>query len=218
MAKQLSRRESLKYLAAGAAGAGLTLAAACNPAETTAPQTPGADTLHQHHHAGQDYQLAPEDQALMAEPFFTEHEMKTVRVLSDLIIPADSRSGGAVEAGAPEFIEFMMKDQPKFQTPMRGGLRWVDVQSIRMYEKPFVDCDATQQKGLLDLIAWPAKAAPEHSQGVTFFNMMRDLVATGFFTSKMGMEDLQYMGNRPNDWQGAPQAWLDRLGVSYENS
>ena len=152
----------------------------------------------------------------MDEPFFTDHEMKTVTVLGNLIIPADERSGNAEDAGTPAFIDFMMKDQPWHQTGMRGGLRWLDHQSTRQFGKNFVDVSEAQQKKLLDQIAYPERATPEMSQGVNFFNNFRDFVATGFFTSKMGIEDLGYIGNRPNVWQGSPQEVLDRLGVSYD--
>ncbi|TAE50289.1 MAG: gluconate 2-dehydrogenase subunit 3 family protein [Bacteroidetes bacterium] len=214
----MKRRDSLKYLAAGSVGAGLLLTN-CGPDEKAAT-TPPADehAQHNHSHGGQEYQLSPEDQKLMAEQFFNEHEMKTIRVLGDLIIPADEQSGSASDAGVPEFIEFMAKDQPKLQTPLRGGLRWLDAQSIRRYEKAFVDAAPEQQTAILDEIAWPKIAKPEMSQGVRFFNQFRDLVATGFFTSKIGIADLKYDGNRPNQWDGAPKEWLDRLGVSYDEA
>jgi hypothetical protein len=98
---------------------------------------------------------------------------------------------------------------------MRGGLAWLDAQCLKRYEKSFVSCTVEQQCALLDEIAYPKTAKPEMSQGVRFFNQFRDLTATGFFTSKLGIEDLQYLGNRATLWDGAPQEWLDRLGVSY---
>ena len=206
----ISRRKSLKYITLGSVTAGLTLAACNDPA--TSPEG------HEHHHhaATGDMKLSPEAQKLMQETFFTAHEMNTVRVLGDLIIPADERSGSASEAGVPAFIEFMMKDQPQHQVPMRDGLRWLDVTCLNRFEKPFVDCSEAQQHELLDEIAYPKVAKPEMSQGVAFFNRFRDLVATGFWTSEMGIKDLDYLGNKATVWMGAPQEVLDHLGVSYE--
>lgn len=171
---------------------------------------------HGHHHEVSDeLTLSESDQALMKQRFFTEHEMLTIRVLSDIIIPKDDRSGSATEAGVPEFIEFMMKDQPTHQIPMRGGLRWLDVQCLKRHEKPFVDCSEAQQFALLDDIAFPGTARPEMSQGVQFFSLLRNFVATGFFTSKMGIDDLGFMGNKPTVWEGVPGEVLDQLGVTY---
>ena len=150
--------------------------------------------------------------------FFTEHELNTVNVLVDLIIPTDDRSGSATDAGVPEFMDFMMMDRPNMQLPMRGGLAWLDIQCRRRFEAPFVECTDAQRKELLDVIAYPDMAPPEMSQGVAFFNSFRDLTASGFWSSKMGVEDLQYMGNTVvPEWTGCSQEALDHLGVSYDD-
>jgi len=98
---------------------------------------------------------------------------------------------------------------------MRGGLRWLDLQCLRQYQKPFKDCTAAQQLELVDQIAYPAKAKPAMSQGVSFFNLMRNLTATGFYTSAMGVKDLQYKGNVPNQWAGVPDEVLKAHGLAY---
>ena len=150
--------------------------------------------------------------------FFDEHEWRTVSVLVDRIIPADERSGSATDAGVPAFMDFMMTDVPDRQTAMRGGLRWMDTQCLERFGKRFVECDEAQQAELLDDIAWPARAEPEHSQGVAFFNSFRDLTATGFWSSRMGVDDLQYTGNVPvPEWKGCPPEALVKLGVRYES-
>jgi hypothetical protein len=148
--------------------------------------------------------------------FFSPHEYDTVRVLVDLIIPRDERSGSATDAGVPEFIDFMMTDRPNQQTEIRGGLAWMDAECMRRFGKTFVDCADAERRALLDDIAWPKKARPEMSQGVAFFNRIRDLTASGFWSSKMGVEDLQYRGNTyVREWTGCPPAALEKLGVHY---
>lgn len=148
--------------------------------------------------------------------FFTPHEFDTVRVLVDLIIPRDERSGSATDAGVPEFIDFMMTDRPNMQTEVRGGLAWMDAECMRRCGKTFVDCTDAERRALLDDIAWPKKARPEMSQGVAFFNRIRDLTASGFWSSKMGVEDLQYRGNTyVREWTGCPPEALEKLGVHY---
>ena len=146
--------------------------------------------------------------------FFTEHEFRTVRLLVDMIIPADDRSGSATDAGVPEFMDFIMTDQPAAQTPMRGGLAWLDVEALERFDARFADCAEGQRRAILDDIAWPEHAPEELSHGVAFFNRFRDLTATGFWSSPMGVEDLQYLGNRyQNSWDGCPDEQLRRLGL-----
>jgi len=141
-----------------------------------------------------------------------------VRVLVDLIIPRDERSGSATEAGVPEFMDFMMTDRPDGQTPMRGGLAWLDNESLERNSKTFLEATEQQRTAILDDIAWPKKAKPEMSQGVAFFNMFRDLTASGFWSSKIGVADLDYRGNTfVADWTGCPPEALQKLGVQYED-
>jgi hypothetical protein len=149
--------------------------------------------------------------------FFNAHEWQTVRVLADLIIPADDRSGSATDAGVPEFIDFIMIDRAEMQTAIRGGLAWLDGQCRVRFSKAFVECTEAQRGELLNDIAWPARAASEHSHGVAFFNRFRDLVATGFWSSRVGVEDLGYIGNTyVTEWNGCPPEALRKLGVSYD--
>ncbi|MEA5139365.1 gluconate 2-dehydrogenase subunit 3 family protein [Arcicella rigui] len=157
------------------------------------------------------------DAKLLAEKFFTDHEIKTITLLSDIIIPADAHSGSASQAGVPAFIEFMAKDQPSFQTPLRGGLRWLDSASIKRFGKNFIACTAKEQISLVDEIAYPEKAKPAVSQGVSFFSLMRNLTASGFYSSEMGHNDIGYVGNRPNNWDGVPEEVLKQYGLSYDS-
>jgi len=158
--------------------------------------------------------------ATVAKPFvprfFTATEFRLVRALADIIIPKDERSGSASDAGVPEFMDFMMIDQPERKVAMRGGLAWLDVACQERFDKTFMNCAAAERTAVLDDIAWPAKARPELAHGVAFFNSFRDLTASGFWTTRMGIDDLQYLGNRSvARWNGCPEAALKKLGVSY---
>ncbi len=147
---------------------------------------------------------------------FTPHEWDTVRVLVDLIIPKDERSGSATEAGVPEFMDFMLGDDPDLQTPVRGGLAWLDHECADRSGKTFAACTAAERAAVLDDIAWPAKAKPEHAAGVAFFDRFRDLTASGFFSSRTGVQDLRYIGNTfVSEWKGCPPEALAKLGVTY---
>lgn len=206
----MDRRESLKALLVGSVSTSVILTA-CEPKGDKAPVGKGVF---------KDYGRTPDevmrDEQLAKEQFFTDAEMKTITILADLIIPKDERSGSASDAKVPEFIAFIVKDMPEYQTPMRGGLRWLEVFSLKSYNKGFAELSSDQQKKLLDQIAYPYNAAPELSQGVSFFSMMRNLTATGFFTSEAGIKDLEYKGNQPNVWDGVPAEVLAQYNLSYD--
>jgi hypothetical protein len=137
-----------------------------------------------------------------------------VRTLVDVIIPKDERSGSATDVGVPEFMDFILNDQPTRQTAMRGGLAWIDAECQQRFDKPFLTCSETERTQVLDDIAWPQKTKPGMSHGVAFFNSFRDLTATGFWTTKVGMQDLQYMGNTfVGKWEGCPADVLKKLGI-----
>ena len=157
-----------------------------------------------------------------AAKFFNAHEWQTVRVLSDLVIPRDERSGSATDALVPEFIDQWMLDplstereREGRQTALRGGLAWLDNECAdRFAGKLFLDCSESERTKVLDDIAWPKKARPEMSQGVAFFTTFRDLVASGFWSSKTGVEDLDYRGNVfVAEWKGPPVEVLRKLGL-----
>ncbi len=206
----MNRRDSLKALGLGTLSTVALLEAckpnATNPGENTTDK-PAADE------AGRQPEEIERLRKLKAERFFNDHEMATITVLADIIIPKDEKSGSASDAKVPEFIEFIVKDMPEHKTPMRGGLRWLDLQCLTRYNKTFVDANHDQQIEMVTEIAYPKKAKPEMQQGVAFFNRMRDLTATGFFTTKMGFEDLRYVGNAPNKWEGVPADVLKHYGM-----
>ncbi|MFM8363438.1 MAG: gluconate 2-dehydrogenase subunit 3 family protein [Haliscomenobacter sp.] len=153
------------------------------------------------------------DAKLFAEQFFSKHELLTIGVLADIILPRDERSGSATDAGVPDFIEFMAKDQPSFQTPLRGGIAWLDNQSNKRFGKLFAELSHDQQIAIVEDIAYPERKVPGMSQGVAFFSLMRNLTASGFWSSKMGIEDIGYQGNIPNMWDGPPKEVLEKYGL-----
>jgi gluconate 2-dehydrogenase gamma chain len=153
-------------------------------------------------------------QAPYQPKFFTAEEWETVRILADLIIPRDERSGSATEAGVPEFMDFILSESTNQQTPIRGGLAWLDRECRERWSRPFRALGDTERTAILDEIAWPARAKPEMSHGVQFFNRFRDMVAAGFWSSKMGVQDLGYQGNTfVTAWTGCPAEQLGKLGV-----
>ena len=208
----MDRRQSLKYITLGSLASG-ALIAGCETKK---------DIHQEHQHAAVEGDpQRPEaekvrDARLMQEKFFTDDEMATITVLANLVIPADEHSGSASDSGVPDFIEFMAKDRPEMQTPLRGGLRWLDLEALTRYDKNFRSCNESQQTSILDDIAFPDTAKPEMQQGVAFFNRFRDLVASGFWTSKIGIADIGYQGNMATVWDGPPNDVMESLGISYD--
>ncbi|HEX6057704.1 MAG TPA: gluconate 2-dehydrogenase subunit 3 family protein, partial [Gemmatimonadaceae bacterium] len=163
--------------------------------------------------------LAPSSGTQFAPAFFSAREWETVRVLVDYVIPKDDRSGSATDAKVPEFMDFILADADASESArdgVRGGLAWLDAECTERFGTRFVDAADARRRAVLDDIAWPAKARPEMSHGVAFFNRFRDLTASGFFSSAMGYEDLKWMGNAfVPEWTGCPPEALAKLGVSY---
>lgn len=202
----MDRRKSIKAMILGTVSTAV-LVEACKNLATTVAEVNMDDRMQEE----KDYLVK-----VKAQPnFFTEHEMATITILSDIIIPKDAVSGSATDAKVPEFIEFIVKDMPDHQVPMRGGLKWLDLHSYKKHAKAFTECSSKEQIGIVDEIAYPQKAAPELAQGVSFFNKIRDLVTTGFYTAEIGVKDLGYMGNVPNMWAGVPDDVLKQYGLAY---
>jgi gluconate 2-dehydrogenase gamma chain len=207
----MDRRKSLKTLLVGTVATGVMLDACKTDdkkisADKAALKEDGINRMKE--------EIA-HDKEVNSSTFFTPHEMATITILADIIIPKDDVSGSASDAKVPDFIEFIVKDMPKHQVPMRGGLKWLDIQSNKQFAKPFVDCDQKQRMILVDQIAWPKKAKPDTRPGVAFFSLMRDLTATGFYTSEIGVKDVGYIGNAPNQWNGVPADVLKQYNLAY---
>ncbi|MBX3241111.1 MAG: gluconate 2-dehydrogenase subunit 3 family protein [Chitinophagaceae bacterium] len=209
----MNRRQTLKAIGITAVSA-TALLNACKDGDQKATAATSTDTPSESGLIdGREPFEIERNKKLNAEKFFTEHEMATIAVLADIIIPRDEVSGSATDAGVPDFIEFIVKDIPSHQTPIRGGIRWLDFQCMTRYNAAFKDAAKEQQLEMVNDIAYPEQAKPEMKQGVAFFNRMRDLTATGFYTTEMGFKDLGYVGNMPNHWEGVPAEVLKQYGL-----
>lgn len=215
----MSRRQALKAMALGGVGtlAGGALlsggATGCSKAPESASLSAAGTPL-----PGpivDPLRAAPGQEALRSwkRQFFTSHEYETIRQLCNLILPADEHSGNAEDANVPNFIDFIMTEYPSDRVAMRGGLRWLDLRCVRDYGQQFIACRDEQKTDLLDKIAWPSEVEPGYEAGAMFFTLVRNYTSTGFWSSKMGMQDIGYIGNVPNHWMGPPESELRRLGV-----
>ncbi len=214
----MKRRDSLKTLLIGTvagAAAGSTLG--CNTGgesgKAQAPEPKGELGLY-----GRLPEEIERDKRLMAEVYLNEHELETISVLCDIILPATSTAGSAVDAGVPEFIEFIVKDLPYHQLPIRGGLMWLDGESNRRFNKVFASCSEGEQIEIVEDIAYPDPEGkkPLMAPGIAFFDRMRNLTLTGYYTTRIGFDDLGFVGNFPNVWDGVPDEVLKDHDVEYD--
>ncbi|HUJ94917.1 MAG TPA: gluconate 2-dehydrogenase subunit 3 family protein [Terriglobales bacterium] len=184
MPRSISRRDILKSLAMGAAATSVLRVIPLRAAEYA--------------HEMVAAEKAADPTGSYKPKYFPEAQYKTLRVLCETIIPADSESGGALEAGAPEFIDLLTSENANYQLRLGGGIMWLDATCTDRYGKTFVDCAPEQQKEILNLIAYSKNADkdPTLSQGVEFFSFLRNLTADGFFTSEIGIKYLGYEGNK----------------------
>jgi gluconate 2-dehydrogenase gamma chain len=197
--QNMNRRTLLKMISAAPVAAGFALT--------------DAEAQQAHHLAQTARQAAQKAGTAYAPKFFTQHEYATVRILVDMIIPADDRSGSATDAGVPEFMDFTMVDQPARQVAMRGGLGWLDLECQRRFDVTFVKATEAQRHEVLTDISTYGEVKPGLSHGRTFFRSFRDLTASGFWTSKMGINDIGYVGNVAVQWDGCPREALEKLGL-----
>jgi gluconate 2-dehydrogenase gamma chain len=193
MMRGVSRRDILKTLAMGAVGGSVLQVIPAQAAEFA-------------------HQMVRKEKAASAAgkytpKYFSAHQYETVSALCDAIIPKDEKSGGAVEAGAPEFIDLLTSENPEYQLKLGGGLFWLDSFCTDRYEKTYLECTPQQRKEVLDLIAFRKNAKQDAtlSQGVAFFAFLRNMTCDAFYTSKIGIEDLQYIGNTSlREFPGCP--------------
>jgi gluconate 2-dehydrogenase gamma chain len=179
----ISRRDILKTLTLGAMAGSVLRGIPAQAAE------------YAHHMVAAE--KAATAAGVYAPKFFSPQQYQTLQALCQAIIPADSDSGGAKEAGAPEFIDLLTSENPKYQLRLGGGLMWLDAQCVDRYGEPYLASAPEQQKEILDLIAYSKNAEkdPSVSQGVEFFAFLREMTADGFFTSEIGIKYLGYVGN-----------------------
>lgn len=204
---EMNRRDALQHLLAVPAG----IAIAPDALERAAD----------HVHAALDPQGQPAAGSAQPErprPYvpkqFTPDEWRLLRMLVDYLIPRDARSGSATDAGVPEFMDFMLGEYASMRTWMRNGLGWMNAESRKRFQKSFVSATDAQRREILDAIAFPKRAAADVKAGVEFFNNLRNLTASGFYSSRIGIADLGYTGNRPvAEWKGTPPEVMRKLGL-----
>jgi len=208
----MDRRDSLKSLVFGSIGVGVLLQGCDSGVDSETV----ANSLKKF-----NYVRTPSekeyDKLLFSKKCFTNNQMKLISEISNLILPPNE-FGSVNDAEVPELIEFMAKDIPSYEKPLKEGLVALNQHSNKKFQKVFIDCDENQQKSILDLMAFPDPelSNSEQSEDIKWFSLFRNLTMTGYYTSKVGIKELGYKGNTPNVWDGVPQDVLDKYGLSYD--
>ena len=204
----MDRRESIRSILLGSVAGGLLLNSCDEPAEKV------TEKIWEYQY-GRNNKEAAIDKVLLETTFFTPVEEKLVTCLANLILPPNEK-GTIEQAGVVPFIGFMMVDYPDFQLPIRGGLMALNAKANKSFGQDFVILNEEEQKSILDQMAFPKEGVGKQPQEVQFFSLLRNLVVTGYFTSEVGIKELDYRGNMPNIWDGVPQEVLDEMGLSYD--
>jgi len=208
----MNRRDTIKSLLLGSVATGLALHG-CTPNNSDEKEVQATSKFY-----GRTPEEIENDKEIYAEEFLNGHELSTIAVLCDIILPSNDTFGSATDANVQDFIEFIVKDMPGHQTPIRGGLMWLDNFCNKMYSREFIACTNEEQLAVCDKIAYPTKKEEpsEYKQGEKFFTRLRNLTLTGYYTTKMGIEDLGYKGNVSNVWDGVPEDVLKQHGLEYD--
>jgi gluconate 2-dehydrogenase gamma chain len=186
----VQRREVLKAIVIGGAtatvgGAGNVLRAAHLPdVPATASAPPGAAAA-----------------APYTPKCFSQHEFAVISRLADLILPRDT-GPGALDARVPEYIDLQVSEMPDAQTHLSGGVQWLDRYCNERFGKAFLVCSQAQQTQVLDVLADAKSVPPELAPARSFFVLVRALTCDGFYSSKLGFEELGYKGNTVAEWHG----------------
>ncbi|PCJ22022.1 MAG: Tat pathway signal protein [SAR86 cluster bacterium] len=213
--KTLTRRETLKSLLLAPLAGGVIASTGCIASSNSAAEITWS-SLPKSYSYGRTEAEKLRDQKLFSETYFREHELLTIAVLCDIILPSDHPNGGALDAGLPEFVEFMVKDRERYKLPIRGGIAWLDNRAIDRFGADFINVTESQRLSLCDEIAYPDVKDAELQAGISFFSFMRNLTLTGYYTTAEGFKDLGYKGNTPNIWDGVPESVLQKHNVAYE--
>lgn len=213
----MNRRKSLKTIALGSVATGLA-AAGCKPGEKESVIE--TEKFHEAAKWRTDYENEILSEIKSDGAFFNEHQRESMIVLCDLILPPGDEYKGASDADVVSFIDFMARDteSEQLQTDLKGGLMWLDHKSNTVEGSDFKSATVESQKSILDEIAFYDPDIPHNERPfeVNFFSMVRNLTMTGFYTSKIGIEELGYKGNMPNVWDGVPDEVLQQHGISYD--
>lgn len=214
----MNRRESLKAIGLSTISTGVLLGACKTGTDKSSSTVAKEDDFGDADTTGlQEFEKERLKELNKKPAFFTDHERHTLIALGDFIIPKDEVSGSASDAKVIDFIDFIVKDIPEHQVPLRGGLKWLDLQCLNRYGHSFIGSASKEQLEILEEIAYPMKVKPEMQQGAVFFDRVRNLVATGFYTSQIGIKDIGYVGNVPGKWEGVPADVLAQYNLTQVN-
>ena len=138
----MKRRDSLKALLVGTIGSAAIISSTSCEINNNKITKNQEDGLY-----GRTPDEIEHDEKVNAEEYLNAHELATIAVLCDIILPATPTAGSATDAKVPAFIDFIVKDLPVHQLPMRGGLMWLDGEANKRFNKEFIACSPEEEPG-----------------------------------------------------------------------
>ena len=191
----MNRRDSIKTITFASIGAGLLLEGCYGISSEKIKRS-----LTRYEYGRTPDEIAYDDK-LFAQKFFTNKELSDLDKICNVILPPNE-FGSIRDAEVVQLIEFMAKDIPSYQDPLRKGLDWINEESNSKFSKSFIELDDKSIKQIFDEIAFydPNSNMSDLSEPVQWFNLVRNLTMTGYFTSEVGIKELGYKGNMPNVW------------------
>ena len=207
----MKRRDSIKTIALSTLGASLFMESCYN---VSTEKIKRSLTRYEY---GRTKEEKLYDDKLFNMKFFSNKELFTLDKICNLILPPNE-FGSIRDAEVVQLIEFMAKDIPSYQKPLKDGLVWIDLESKSRFDKLFHELNEINQKKIFDDIAFydPNKSIDQYPEEVQWFNLMRNLTMTGYYTSEVGIKELDYKGNAPNVWNGVPEEVLEKYGMTYD--
>ena len=214
---RIDRRVAIKWMLTAGAGAmllrGRALGAAAAPADPARASGRGYGTdpdLMKPYKAGDYWDLT-----------FSDAERRAVALLSDIVIPADSQSPSASSIGVTDFIDEWVSapypDNVRDRKVIMDGLAWLNTESSRRYATGFEGAGEAQRLALCEAMSQKAAKGSDLASAHEFFHLFRDLVASGYYTSPVGMKDIGYAGNIPlASFDGPPPELIRKLGLADE--
>lgn len=216
----MNRREYLKTLMLATIGSNLVVSTGCSTIHdpNNASSRINWTKLPSEYYYGRTDVEKAHDINLLSQTFFSNHELVTLATLCDIILPEENLSGGALDAGVPDFIEFISKEREYLKIPLRGGIMWLDSYAIEQHGADFLNINESSRLNICDEIAYPENQVTHMQPGIHFFSLVRDLTMTGYYTTELGFKELGYQGNSPNIWDGVPERVLQRHGKQYDSN
>lgn len=145
--------------------------------------------------------LVPDAVAETNAHFFSSHQMLTLRRFCQVLMPPLKGFPGALDAGAPEFLDFLIGTSPTPRQQMyTSGLEWLDVEARRQFALPFAKTTDAQADALIRpwLRAWMSDHPPAEAHA-RFINLVHSDIRKATVNSQVWSDAVRAAGRAETD-------------------